>query len=179
MMYLFAAILTIAAVQHNAVHAPSDSGQHHIFGYPTHQDPLFDHGTRPDYVHQHLEPRHYDRPAYNPPGYVVPIWREEPIRKPVYHVPLAVMPNDNRPKYNIRNYQPPAYIKPGDARPAWRDHGNINYVIKPIVRPAYVHPGYDRSVIHYDRPEYIPPVYVPQEYKPPRELPPPYIAPPR
>lgn len=151
----------------------------HIFGYPTAQDPLFDDGTRLPYARQHLEKPRWNRPSYENslPQYVKPSWAQDPIRKPVYHMPLAIEPLDNKPKYNIKNYMPPSDVKPSWEFPTYMDRPN--YVIKPIEKPAIHRPGYDRSAIFYGRPEYLPPVYVPQEYKPPRYAPSPFIAPPK
>jgi hypothetical protein len=159
-------------------HKPSEPPGH-IFGYPTSQDPLFDKGTRLPYARQHLERPVWNRPSYqdNLPQYVKPSWAQDPIRKPMYHMPLAVEPLDNKPKYNIKNYMAPSDFKPSYEFPTYMERPN--YVIKPIEKPAINRPGYDRSTIFYNRPEYLPPTYVPQEYKPPRYAPSPFIGPPR
>ena len=150
----------------------------HIFGYPTRQDPLFDDGTRLPYQHQHLERPRWNRPSYDTsvPQYVKPSRAQDPIRKPAYQMPLAIEPLDNKPKYTIKNYMAPSDFKPSYEFPTYMDRPN--YVIKPNEKPAINRPGYDRSVIFYDRPEYSPPVYTPEEYKPPRYAPSPFIAPP-
>ncbi len=151
----------------------------HIFGYPTRQDPLFDDGTRLPYERQHLERPQWNRPRYGTglPQYVKPSRAQEPIRKPMYHMPLTVAPLDNKPKYTIKNYMPPSVFKPSYEFPTYLDRPN--YVIRPIEKPALDHPAYDRSGIFYQRPEYRPPVYTPEEYKPPRYAPSPFIAPPQ
>ncbi len=149
----------------------------HIFGYPTRQDPLFDHGTRLPYEHQHLERPQWNRPRYGAdlPQYVKPSRAQEPIHKPMYHVPLAAAPLDNKPKYTKKNYLPPSVFKPSYEFPTYLDRPN--YVIRPIEKPAYDRPAYDRSGIFYQRPEYNGPVYTPDEYKPPRYAPSPFLAP--
>ena len=162
-----------------ARHHPPQEPPGHIFGYPTRQDPPFDHGTRLPYEHQHLQRPQWNRPRYGSglPQYVKPSRAQEPIRKPMYHVPLAAKPLDNKPKYTPKNYLPPSVSKPSYEFPTYMDRPN--YVIKPIERPAYNRPAYDRSGIFYGRPAYNPPVNAPEKYKPPRYAPPPFIAPPR
>jgi len=164
---------------------PSDSHRErgelpgHIFGYPTHQDPLFDEGTRLPYAHQHLERPRWNRPRYASglPQYVKPSRAQEPIHKPTYRVPLAVAPLDNKPRYNIENYVPPSARKPSLEYPTYMDRPN--YVIKPLEKPSLDRPAYDRSGVFYGRPAYAPPVYTPEEIKPPRYAPSPFIAPPQ
>jgi hypothetical protein len=160
-----------AAVEQPAVSREAANHQQHLFGYPTHTDPLFDNGTRPDYPQEHFEKPSYDRPAYDPPNTNAPIFRLEQVQKPVYQMPLYVAPNDDKPAYNIKNYEAPGEIAPTTVKP---DEHGPNYVIEPeyaptVNRPAYVDP-------YLDRPEYDAPNYLPQEYQPPRELPPPLIA---
>lgn len=160
-------------------HRPPPEPTGHIYGYPAGQDPLFDHGTRLPYTHQHLRRPQYNRPRYGAglPQYVKPSRAQEPVRKPVYHVPLAAKPLDNKPKYTIKNYLPPSASRPPYRVPTYVDRPN--YVVKPAHRPAYDRPAYDRSGIFYGRPAYNPPVYTPEEYKPPRYAPSPFIAPPK
>jgi len=110
------------------------------------------------------------------PQYVKPSYGQEPIKKPVYRMPLAIAPLDNKPHYDLKNPLPPSVVKPSWEYPSYMERPN--YVFQPEVKPAENWPGYDRSQIRYDRPEYLPPAYVPQEYKPPRYAPPPEIAPP-
>jgi len=149
------------------------------YGYPRKQDPLFDHGTRLPYEHQHLEKPLYKRPSYASamPQYIKPSYAQEPIKKPMYRMPLATMPLDNKPHYYLKNPLPPSVRKPSWEFPNYLQRPN--YVHQPIVKPAENWPAYDKSQIRYPKPEYLPPTYTPQEYKPPRIAPPPYIAPPK
>ncbi len=157
----------------------TDSPAYHeenLFGFPIHQDPLFDENPRPSWAPMIEDRQVYDRPTYDRPDYDAPIVREDPIRKPMYEKPLYELPIDDKPKYDRDYDQAPAYMKPTLAEPVYRAP---NYVIKPELAPAYDHlPTVDRGELHYDRPEYTVPVYNPQEYKAPREVLPPYIAPP-
>jgi len=157
----------------------TDSPAYHeenIFGFPIHQDPLFDDEPRPSWAPPIENKSLYDRPTYDRPDYDAPIIREDPIHKPVYEKPMYELPIDDKPKYNIQYDQAPAYFKPSVVEPVYLAP---NYVIKPYVAPAYDHqPAFDQSGIECDRPEYLAPVYNPQEYRTPRYVPPPYIAPP-
>ncbi len=160
-------------------HRPPSEPPGRIFGYPKRQDPLFDDGTRLPYEHQHLERPSWNRPRYGTglPQYVKPSRAQEPIRKPVYHVPPAIAPLNDKPKYTIRNEGPPSVFKPSYEFPTYLNRPN--FVLKPIEKPAFDRPAYDRSGIFYSRPTYNPPIYAPDEFKPPRYAPPPFIAPPK
>lgn len=73
---------------HESLRRPTDQPQYHernANGYPVHQDPLFDHGVRPDWRQEQLPPRPYERPAYDKPeSHDLPIYRQEPWKAPEY-----------------------------------------------------------------------------------------------
>jgi hypothetical protein len=158
--------------------ALTDSPAYHeenIFGYPIHQDPLYDDDPRPSWSPLIENKPIYDRPTYDVPDTDAPFFRQDPIQKPMYEKPLYEAPIYDRPKYDQLYDQAPAYMKPSYDSPEYRAP---NYVDKAYTAPAYDRlPTVDQGSINYDRPEYNAPVWKPEEYRTPREVPPPYIGP--